>query len=57
MPWRWGLPLYLALVGLPSLLAYWLPSLAPAWALGALLIYGVLLGWAGQPLGQRVRST
>jgi len=57
MPWRWGLPLYLSLVGVPSLLAHWLPSLTLAWALAALLTYGVLLGRAGQSLGQRAPST
>ncbi len=57
MPWRWGLPFYLALVGLPSMLAHWLPSLTVLWALGVLVVYGFVVGLRGQTVDHRLTST
>ena len=44
LPWRWALIAYLALVGVPSLLALLVPSLTYVWALACLAAYGIILG-------------
>ena len=44
MPWRWGLLAYLALSGVPGLLALALPSLALLWIVLTLALYGVIVG-------------
>ncbi len=43
MRWRYGLALYLALVLLPGLLAYWAPHYTPVWAAASLIAYGAIL--------------
>ena len=48
MPWRWGLVAYLALAGVPGLLALALPSLALVWIVLALAFYGIVVGFAGR---------
>jgi len=45
LPWRWGLPLYLALAGVPGLLASLWPHTTVAWAVVSLVCYGVVIGW------------
>lgn len=44
MPWRYGLVVYLALVGAPGLLAWHEPQLTVLWAIAALGLYAILLG-------------
>lgn len=44
MPWRWALTVYLALVGVPSLMALLVPTLTLFWALAGLAAYGIVLG-------------
>jgi UDP-GlcNAc:undecaprenyl-phosphate GlcNAc-1-phosphate transferase len=44
MPWRWGLPCYLALIALPALAATQAPQLTLLWALLSLSCYAVVLG-------------
>jgi UDP-GlcNAc:undecaprenyl-phosphate GlcNAc-1-phosphate transferase len=43
MRWRYGLPLYLAIAGLPALLASMWPETTMMWASVALLSYGIVL--------------
>lgn len=56
MPWRWGLLVYLSLVGVPSGLSIMLPELVVIWALGALAVYGAIVLWADQALKQSARE-
>ena len=61
MSWRWGLAIYLGLVGIPGLLAALRPSLTLLWVVGALGVYGLILagaalagrGAGSQPFGLR----
>ena len=45
LPWRWGLPVYLSLAGVPGLLASFAPSTTLAWGIVALSCYGVIIAW------------
>ena len=53
MPWRWGLVAYLALAGVPSLLALAFPGLALVWIVVALALYGIVIGVGGRQASQR----
>jgi len=44
LPWHWALIVYLALVGVPSVMALAAPSLTHFWALAGLAAYGIVLG-------------
>jgi UDP-GlcNAc:undecaprenyl-phosphate/decaprenyl-phosphate GlcNAc-1-phosphate transferase len=46
--WPGGLAIYLALVGIPNIIAVVLPHLAPFFVLGTLLIYGALVFAVGR---------
>ena len=43
MRWRYGLAVYLGLVLLPGLLAYWTPQYTPVWAASSLIAYRAIL--------------
>jgi len=45
IPWRWGLPVYLGLTGMPGLLASFAPDTALAWGIAALCCYGIIVAW------------
>jgi UDP-GlcNAc:undecaprenyl-phosphate GlcNAc-1-phosphate transferase len=45
MPWRWGLMVYLGLVGVPGLLAGFWPETTLVWAAGSLICYTVIVIW------------
>ena len=53
MPWRWGLVAYLALAGVPSLLALAFPGLALVWIVVALALSGIVIGVGGRQASQR----
>ena len=53
MPWRWGLVAYLALAGVPGLLALAFPSLALVWIVLALALYGIVIGVRGRKAAHR----
>lgn len=50
MPWRWGLLVYLGLVGVPGLLAGLWPQTTLFWAVSSLACYAVIVFW---PSGAR----
>ena len=45
LPWRWGLLVYLALAGMPGLMASFAPDTILAWAVVSLCCYGVIVAW------------
>ncbi|GAB4570572.1 MAG: UDP-N-acetylglucosamine--undecaprenyl-phosphate N-acetylglucosaminephosphotransferase [Rhodothalassiaceae bacterium] len=52
MPWRYGLPLYLGLVGIPGAMALFVPATAPLMIAIQLGLYAMLLlGYTRRPLG------
>jgi UDP-GlcNAc:undecaprenyl-phosphate GlcNAc-1-phosphate transferase len=52
MPWRWGLMVYLAMAGVPGLLASFWPATAPLWAAVSLCLYAVVLAWPARLRGR-----
>lgn len=58
MPWRWGLPVYLGLVGVPALLALAAPERTLELAFGAAAVYAVLVAIGGRvTAARRLMST
>lgn len=53
MRWRWALATYLSLVGLPSLLAFWMPQWTLAWAAMSISVYTLIVATQGRGLAQR----